>query len=693
MSFLNEGMTRRQALAFMGFGGAAVAATTLGCAPQENTEEKLSETGAQEQAATTPVAAEPAAPAAPTEYAEYDAIVVGAGGAGLAAVAALNSFGAESILLLEADKTAGGNTLISHGSVSTPVLPDYAKPPMTQQLQNYIDDIIASGPQNESEERYWDQFMADYKDWQENGDTSKVFDSLTFHCIDYARCDEIPVDEEMVLYERTPEFYQWLDTEVGLKFKVGYGGSGYPWPRCTGVEGAERGEGWIDTFLAYFDEKKAPVDIRYSTRAVSLIGDDDGKIVGVNAEGADGSKLAAFAKRGVVLATGGFSSNRDMMAAYNLDWPYGFVKHSNSDGTAFQMGDAITMAQAFGAGVDQMERIQFLTQCDAKTGAENTLVGDRFLTLLRVNQQGERFCPEDASRNEMTRAMLELPERFAYQISDKNTSLVVDGKNAFGVPISTLEELGTLFVADTIEDLAKAFGADPAVFAKTVETYNQYCDNYEDPDLGNKLCNPDCKTLEPPFYAYAIAPASHITYGGLVADPNIFTITKFDGETILEGVYSIGDTRVGAGGMDIAIPDGYFVAKHLMNDVTPQDRGEVMEAVKAENEAAAAAENESGFGIDPNATFADGTYTGTGNGMGGEINVTLEVSGGEITVTDISPNNETQGIGGYEAIEDGTYAKLIEDAQGPDFDVISGATITTNGIQNAVAAALEQAIS
>ena len=300
MSFLNEGMTRRQALAFMGFGGAAVAATTLGCAPQENTEEKLSETGAQEQAATTPVAAEPAAPAAPTEYAEYDAIVVGAGGAGLAAVAALNSFGAESILLLEADKTAGGNTLISHGSVSTPVLPDYAKPPMTQQLQNYIDDIIASGPQNESEERYWDQFMADYKDWQENGDTSKVFDSLTFHCIDYARCDEIPVDEEMVLYERTPEFYQWLDTEVGLKFKVGYGGSGYPWPRCTGVEGAERGEGWIDTFLAYFDEKKAPVDIRYSTRAVSLIGDDDGKIVGVNAEGADGSKLAAFAKgRGV----------------------------------------------------------------------------------------------------------------------------------------------------------------------------------------------------------------------------------------------------------------------------------------------------------------------------------------------------------------------------------------------------------
>lgn len=693
MSYLNEGITRRQALTVMGIGGAAAAAMGLvGCAPEQKGSESLAATGEAETPTSEVVAPEVSAEV-PTEYAEYDAIVVGAGGAGLTAAVALSYFGAESVLLLEADKTAGGNTLISHGSISTPRLPDYAKPPMTPQLQNYIDDIIASGPQNESEERYWDQFLAEYKDWQENGDTSKVFDSLTFHCIDYARCDEIPVDGEMELYERTPEFYTWLDEEVGVRFKQGYGGSGYPWPRCSGIEGAERGEGWIETFLTYLEEKNAPVDIRYSTPATSLIADDEGKIVGVNAEAADGSKLAAFSKRGVVLATGGFSANRDMMFAYNLEWPYGFIKHANTDGTAFQMGDAITMCQAFGAAVNQMERIQFLTQCDAKTGAENTLVGDRFLTLLRVNGRGERFAAEDASRLEMTRAILALPEQYAYQISDKNTSLVVDGKNAFGVPISTLEELGTLFVADTLEDLAKAFGADPVTFAQTVETYNGYCDGYSDPDFGNTLCNPDCKTLEPPFYAYAIAPASHITYGGLVADPDNFTVKKFDGETILEGVYSIGDTREGAGGVDIGLPDGYYVAKHLMNEVQAQDRSADIEAAKAEAEEAKAETAGSDFGIDPNATFADGTYTGSGNGMGGEINVTLEVSGGRISVIDISPNNETQGIGGYEAIEDGTYVQLIEAAQGPSFDVISGATITSSAIQNAVAEALQIAIA
>ena len=92
-------------------------------------------------------------------------------------------------------------------------------------------------------------------------------------------------------------------------------------------------------------------------------------------------------------------------------------------------------------------------------------------------------------------------------------------------------------------------------------------------------------------------------------------------------------------------------------------------------------------------TVADGTYTGTGAGMGGDINVTIEVSGGTIKVVDISPNNETQGIGGYEAIEDGTYAAQIEAAQGSQIDDIAGATITGDAISAAVHAALEQGAS
>ncbi len=89
--------------------------------------------------------------------------------------------------------------------------------------------------------------------------------------------------------------------------------------------------------------------------------------------------------------------------------------------------------------------------------------------------------------------------------------------------------------------------------------------------------------------------------------------------------------------------------------------------------------------------LADGTYTGTGAGMGGDINVTIEISGGTISVADISPNNETQGIGGYEAIEDGTYAAQVEAAQSADIDGVAGATVTSKAIEQAVKAALKQA--
>ena len=66
---------------------------------------------------------------------------------------------------------------------------------------------------------------------------------------------------------------------------------------------------------------------------------------------------------------------------------------------------------------------------------------------------------------------------------------------------------------------------------------------------------------------------------------------------------------------------------------------------------------------------------------------------GALTVVEIGPNNETQGIGGYEAIEDGTYAAQIEAAQGPKIDGIAGATITSDAVKTAVQRALEQGAS
>lgn len=90
--------------------------------------------------------------------------------------------------------------------------------------------------------------------------------------------------------------------------------------------------------------------------------------------------------------------------------------------------------------------------------------------------------------------------------------------------------------------------------------------------------------------------------------------------------------------------------------------------------------------------YVPGTYTGKGRGMGGAIEVTLTVDeDGIVSVDAIEDEGETQGIGGKEAIEDGTFAAQIMDAQSDEIDGITGATATTSGVETAVRNALKQA--
>ena len=77
--------------------------------------------------------------------------------------------------------------------------------------------------------------------------------------------------------------------------------------------------------------------------------------------------------------------------------------------------------------------------------------------------------------------------------------------------------------------------------------------------------------------------------------------------------------------------------------------------------------------------------------MGGAINVTLTVSDGKVTVDEITETGETAGIGGKEAIADGTFKAQIEEAQSADIDGVTGATMTTGGVISAVEEALAQA--
>ena len=98
---------------------------------------------------------------------------------------------------------------------------------------------------------------------------------------------------------------------------------------------------------------------------------------------------------------------------------------------------------------------------------------------------------------------------------------------------------------------------------------------------------------------------------------------------------------------------------------------------------------------DPDARSAvplrDGVYTGKAPAMAGTVSATLLVQDDRITCLAVEQQGETQSVGGFEAIRDGKYALMIEAAQGSDIDAVSGATITTAAVRDAVDDALSQA--
>lgn len=92
------------------------------------------------------------------------------------------------------------------------------------------------------------------------------------------------------------------------------------------------------------------------------------------------------------------------------------------------------------------------------------------------------------------------------------------------------------------------------------------------------------------------------------------------------------------------------------------------------------------------AIYKNGTYTGEGRGLNGAIGVTLTIEDDKITVDEITDPGETAGIGGKEAIADGTYKTQIESAQSAEIDGVTSATVTSDGVKDAVADALAQAM-
>ena len=262
-------------------------------------------------------------------------------------------------------------------------------------------------------------------------------------------------------------------------------------------------------------------------------------MTGVNAVDEFGSPYQFMASSGVVLATGGYSNNKEMRQKSNPALTPDMVSTNQPGAT----GDGIIMATAIGAATTGMDYVQVYPLATPGSGAlqgrARKMSG--LDDVIDVNKEGLRFVNEDARRDDFVAAIKKQTDGIIYDIND---STIVEETNSFNENIETLISLGRIYKADTLAELAGQLGMPAENLEKTVAEYNEMVANKEDPVFGRKLFD---KPIEVgPFYATPRAPSIHHTMGGLLINTKAQVIGE-DGNPI-EGLYAAGEVTGGIHG-------------------------------------------------------------------------------------------------------------------------------------------------
>lgn len=428
---------------------------------------------------------------------EADVIVIGAGGAGLAAAVTANQAGA-SVIVLEKTPKVGGNTIMAGGAL------------------NAVDEGSETALANK------DSVELHYKQTFEGGDKQG--------------------DPELVrtLVTNAWDGVEWLKG-LGMEFKPGtFTVLGGLWPRAhKPVEPV--GTGFFKAYNTYIDSHDN-IEIMFNTKATDLM-TENGKVIGVVAVGETGNKVTLTAKKGVVLATGGFAANVEMRQEYNKVWATldSSIKSTNPPSST---GDGIAMATAVNAQLVQMENIQLLPMGDPNTGSLSGNIEMGVENRIFVNDEGKRFVDEGARRDVMTNALFEQPNAHMWVVLDSHNYPTGDEKNNFNESVNELIAAGRAFKGETLEELAGKIGVVPENLVAAVTEFNTHVDSKTADSFGRTLYAD--KIDKGPFYAGARIPTVHHTMGGVKINTEAQVIDS--NGNIIPGLYAAGEVTGGIHG-------------------------------------------------------------------------------------------------------------------------------------------------
>ena len=415
---------------------------------------------------------------------DTDVVIIGAGGAGM--TAAINTAQAgKDVILLEKMPYAGGNTTKATGGMNAAETHYQAEQGIDDSVEQFVEDTMEGG-----------------------------------HNIN---------DKDLVttLAENSAEAIDWLDSIGAPLPKVSFSGGATNARIHAPEDGSGVGAYLVTSLLKKMDE--LDINVMYDTKATSLIS-KDGTVTGVKAESRD-TEYTINAKA-VILATGGFGNNEDMIVQYRKD-----LKGTVTTSAPGITGDGIVMAEDVGADLVDIEQIQLHPTVEQKTSMliTESVRGDG---AILVNQDGKRFTDELLTRDVVSAAELEQPGSYAYIIFDQRLR---DGLKAIEKYVST----GITVQGDTIEELAEKIDVDPATLAETLKNWNKYVADQNDPDFG-RTTGMDQDLSQAPFYAIKIAPGIHHTMGGVHIDTDARVIDK-DGNPI-PGLFAAGEVVGGVHG-------------------------------------------------------------------------------------------------------------------------------------------------
>ena len=469
------------------------------------------------------------------ETVSYDAdvVVIGAGGAGMTAAMTAADAG-QKVVILESQAMVGGNSARATGGMNAAktVYQDENEFDQAAGVEKTLATAAEKYADNETITALAKTVSEQWAAYQAN--PTGYFDSVELMELDTMVGGKGINDPELVktLCEGTADAIDWLDENgITLHNVSSFGGASVKRiHRPVNEEGKVVSVGAYMIPLLQENCEKRGIDIVLNTTVDTILTDANGAAVGVSGTDKDGNTVVVNAKS-VILATGGFGANLDMVTQYKPELA-GFMT-TNAAGA---QGQGIEMATAIGAGTVDMDQIQIHPTVEANTAALITegLRGDG---AILVNANGELFIDEVGTRDVVSAAEIAQPGSYSWLIVDQamaDASSVIQG----------YIKKGYTKTGATYEELAKELDVDPAAFANTMETWNSYVEAKNDPDFGRtSFANP---LNNGPYYAIKVTAGVHHTMGGVTIN-SATEVLKEDG-TVIPGLFAAGEVTGGVHG-------------------------------------------------------------------------------------------------------------------------------------------------